>query len=56
MGTTVATYTVMNMPLPVVMPYSVKEKCRLRLRVISNPEGGSGQSIIRGYLVDKKVG
>ena len=54
MGSTVDTYTVMNMPLPVVMPYSVKEKCRLRLRVISNPESGSGQAFIRGYLVDKK--
>jgi hypothetical protein len=59
MGTTVETYTVMNLPLPIVMPYSVKEKCRIRLRVVSAPVTagaglGSGQAYIRGYLVDKR--
>ena len=53
MGQTVATYIVMNTPHPVTMPYTIDEKCRVRLRVIAGTAGSSGQSYVRGYLVDK---
>ena len=54
MGTTVKDYTVMNNPHPVTLPYHIQEKCRVRLRVIGDTAGGSGQAYIRGYLVDKQ--
>jgi hypothetical protein len=53
LGNGSATY--INGSRPLCMPYFVDEKCRIRSRVSAVPGTGSGQVVLRGFLVNKKT-
>ena len=57
LGNSIATYGMNNSLNTLNMPMFVDEKCRIRLRAQVNgtTAGGSGQSVLRGIIVDKKT-
>jgi len=57
LGNSIATYGMNSRLNTLNMPMFLDEKCRLRLRtqVTGVTAGGSGQAVVRGFLVDKKT-
>jgi hypothetical protein len=57
LGNSIATYGMNSRLNTLNMPMFVDEKCRIRLRsqVTGVTAGGSGQAVLRGFLVDKKA-